>query len=201
LTCLKMVATISRIQKSNSEATMSQFSEKTLVIIKPDGVKRGLIGEIILRLERVGLQMTDAKMVEASGDLAKAHYPITDEWLEGVGNKSLGDYQKFGLDPKNYIGTDVAKEIGHMIHEFNIKYLMSGKVLAMVWEGLHAIEIVRKIVGNTLPILAQAGTIRGDLSNDSAIVANLEKRSIQNLVHASGSKEEAEREIELWFGN
>lgn len=179
---------------------MGQFNEKTLVIVKPDGMKRHLIGEIILRLEKVGLNLVDAKMAQADEERAKAHYPVTEEWLLGVGGKSLGDYEKYGLDPVESLGTKEPKEIGEMIHQFNIKYLMSGKVLAMVWEGNHAIEVVRKLVGSTVSVLAPAGTIRGDFSNESAIVANAEKRSIENLVHASGSKEEADREIELWFG-
>lgn len=180
---------------------MSQFNEKTLVILKPDALKRGLAGEIIHRLERVGLILVEAKVVRATDELAKSHYPVTDEWLEAVGGKSLGDYQKYGLDPIESIGTDVPKKIGEMIHQFNIQYLQSGPVLAMVWQGNHAIEIVRKLVGPTLSIIAPAGTIRGDFSTESAIVANAEKRSIENLVHASGSGEEADREIALWFGN
>lgn len=178
---------------------MGTFSEKTLVILKPDALKRSLAGEIILRLERVGLKLVDAKMVKVDEELAKAHYPVTNEWLETVGGKSLGDYEKYGMDPVESIGTKVPKEIGELIHKFNISYLMSGPVLAMVWEGNHAIEVVRKLVGPTVSVLAPAGTIRGDFSTESAIVANAEKRSIENLVHASGSKEEASREIKLWF--
>jgi nucleoside-diphosphate kinase len=179
---------------------MSNFTEKTLVIMKPDAMRRGLVGEIVSRLEKVGLKIVDARMVQADEELAKAHYPVTDEWLEGVGGKSLGDYQKYGLDPMDSLGTSNAKEIGEMIHQFNMKYLMEVPVVAFVFEGNHSIEIVRKLVGSTLPVLAAPGTIRGDYSTESAIVANAEKRSIENLVHASGSKEEAEREIELWFG-
>ena len=180
---------------------MSQFKEQTLIIIKPDGMKRGLIGEVISRLERVGLKMVDARMVEVDEKLAKAHYPVSDEWLVGVGGKSLGDYEKYGIDPVASIGTDDPKEIGHLIHQFNIKYLMQCPILAMVWEGNHAVEVVRKLVGPTVAVLAPAGTIRGDLATDSAIVANSEQRSLENLVHASGSIEEAKREIELWFSN
>ncbi|OGE30350.1 nucleoside-diphosphate kinase [Candidatus Daviesbacteria bacterium RIFCSPHIGHO2_01_FULL_44_29] len=180
---------------------MNQFNQKTLVIVKPDGMRRHLIGEIIKRLEQVGLDLVDAKYTQANEQLARDHYPVTDEWLEAVGGKSLGDYQKYGLDPMATLGTADPKEIGRMIHQFNIKYLMSGPVLAMVWEGNHAIEIVRKLVGSTVASVALPGTIRGDFAIDSAIAANAEKRSIQNLVHASGSIEEAAREIELWFGD
>jgi nucleoside-diphosphate kinase len=179
---------------------MNFKNQKTLLIIKPDGMQRGLAGEILSRLERVGLKIVDAKMVVADHELASAHYPVTDEWLETVGGKSLGDYEKFGLDPMEHIGTKDAKEIGEMIHKFNIEYLMSGPVLAFVLEGDHAVELVRKLVGSTVALLAPAGTIRGDFAADSAVLANSEKRSIRNLVHASGTHEEAETEIKLWFG-
>lgn len=179
---------------------MNDFKQKTLVVIKPDGMVRNLCGEILARFERVGLKLVDAKMVEVSEELAQAHYPVTDEWLEAVGGKSLGDYEKNGLDPIKFMGTNEPRKIGEMVHEFNIKYLMRGKVLALVLEGNHAVEIVRKLVGPTLPLLAPAGTIRGDYAMESAIVANALHRSIENLVHASGTPEEAAREIKLWFG-
>lgn len=179
---------------------MNIKNQKTLLIIKPDGMQRGLAGEILSRFEKVGLKVVDAKMVEADRELATAHYPVTDEWLEAVGGKSLGDYEKFGLDPIEFLGTKEPKEIGEMIHKFNIEYLMSGKVLAFILEGDHAVEVVRKLVGSTVALLAPAGTIRGDFCTDSAVLANSEKRSIKNLVHASGTPEEAEAEIKLWFG-
>lgn len=178
---------------------MSQMNQRTLLIIKPDGMKRGLAGEILARFERVGLKITDAKMIQASRELAQAHYPVTDDWLISVGQKSLGDYEKFEVDPVQAVGTNDPKKIGEMIHEFNIKYLTSGKVLVFILEGNHAVEIVRKLVGPTISLLAPAGTIRGDYSTESAIVANSEHRSIENLVHASGTSEEAEVEIKLWF--
>lgn len=178
---------------------MSNLTQQTLVVMKPDAMERGLAGEIISRLEKAGLKIVAAKLVKVDEKLAKAHYPVTDEWLETVGNKSLGDYEKFGLDPIATMGTSEAKEIGKQIHQFNIKYLMEAPVLALVFQGNHAVELVRKLVGSTLPLLAAPGTIRGDYSNESAIVANADKRSIKNLVHASGEVEEAKREISLWF--
>jgi nucleoside-diphosphate kinase len=179
---------------------MNIKNQKTLLIIKPDGMERNLVGEILSRMERVGLKIIDAKMVEVDKELASAHYPVTDEWLVSVGNKSLGDYEKFGLDPIEYVGSNDPKKIGEMIHGFNIEYLMSGKVLAFILEGDHAVEICRKLVGSTVALMAPAGTIRGDFATDSAVLANSEKRSIRNLVHASGTPEEAEAEIKLWFG-
>lgn len=174
--------------------------QRTLVVIKPDGMARGLAGEIISRIERAGLNIVESKITQPDEELTKEHYPVTDEWLMAVGQKSLGDYEKFGLDPVGSLGTDDPKEIGRMVHQFNMKYLTSGRVLALVFEGNHAVEVVRKLAGATVSLLAAPGTIRGDYSTDSAILANSEKRSIQNLLHASGTVEEAEREIKLWFG-
>lgn len=174
--------------------------QKTLVILKPDAMQRGLAGEIISRFERVGLKLTEAKLVNASKELAQAHYPTTPEWLEKVGNNTISDCEKYGVDVKDAIGTSVAAEIGEQVHKWNMEYISSAPVLAMVWEGTHAVEVVRKLCGPTLPLLAAPGTIRGDYSSNSAISENVENKPIRNLVHASGTLEEAEREIELWFG-
>lgn len=178
---------------------MKDLKQKTLVLIKPDAMDRNLAGEIIARLQRVGLRIVDCKIVQADEKLAAAHYPVTDEWREKVGNNTLSDCEKYGFDPVEMMGTADAKEIGKMIHGFNQELLLSGKVMALVFEGKHAIEVTRKLVGSTTCVLAAPGTIRGDYSNDSALIASLEKRPISNLVHASGDPEEAEREIKLWF--
>ncbi|OGE19220.1 nucleoside-diphosphate kinase [Candidatus Daviesbacteria bacterium RIFCSPHIGHO2_01_FULL_43_17] len=177
-----------------------QINQKTLVFIKPDAMARNLAGEIIARFQRVGLKIINCKMMWADKKLAEAHYPVTDEWLVGVGNHTLDDCKRYGYEAKEVVGTDDPKEIGHLIHRYNQEMLLSGPVLAMVLEGSHAVEVVRKLVGHTIPILAAPGTIRGDYSNDSSIVANPQKRTIYTLVHASGTPEEAEREITLWFG-
>lgn len=177
------------------------INQKTLVIIKPDGMQRKLVGEIISRLERVDLTLVNARMVWADEHLAQTHYPTTPEWLEKVGNNTISDCQKYGIDVKGAMGTDVPSEIGEQVHKWNMQYLMSGPVLAMVWEGTHSVEVVRKLCGPTLPLLAAPGTIRGDFSSASAISSNIEKLPIKNLIHASGTPDEAEREIELWFGS
>jgi len=180
---------------------MKDVTQKTLVLIKPDGMKRNLAGEIISRIERVGLKMVKAKLVEADETLASQHYPATEEWLNLVGEKSLDDFVKYNMDPIEVLGTKEPKEIGDLILKFNKEYLMSGPVLAMVFEGPHAIELIRKLSGATNPILAAPGTIRGDYCTDSALLSDIEKRSIYNLIHASGEPSEAEREIQLWFGS
>ncbi len=178
---------------------MKDLNQKTLVLIKPDAMERNLAGEIIARIQRVGLKIVDCKIVNVDEELALAHYPTTDEWLKKVGQNTISDCDKYNLDVKGMMGTDVDVEIGHLVHEWNVKYLMSSPIMAIVFEGTHAIEVVRKLCGPTLPLLAPAGTIRGDFSSASAISENVIKQPIRNLLHASGSPEEAQREIKLWF--
>lgn len=180
--------------------TNNPMKQKTLVLIKPDGMARGLAGEIISRFERVGLKIVKAQLIEASEELAHAHYPTTPEWLQKVGNNTINDCQKYNVDVTKAMGTDVPSEIGELVHKWNMEYILSAPILALVFEGIHAVEVVRKLCGPTLPLLAPPGTIRGDLSSNSAISENIENKPIRNLIHASGTVEEAEREIQLWFG-
>lgn len=174
--------------------------EQTLVVLKPDAVCRGLIGEILARFERTGLKVTASKILRVSPDLAEKHYPPDREslWV-GIGNKTIDNYKTFGADPKKLLGTDNPKEIGAMVRVWLLDYISQGPVFAAVLEAPHAVELVRKICGHTLPLLAPPGTIRGDLSFDSSYLANTGKRAIKNLIHASGSIEEAKYEIPLWF--
>ncbi|MBI2667849.1 nucleoside-diphosphate kinase [Candidatus Woesearchaeota archaeon] len=173
--------------------------ERTLVLIKPDGVKRGLIGEITHRFEKIGLKIVGLKLVHVDRKFAEKHYPVTEKWYNKVGTNTLDDSQKYGISAKETIGTDDPIEIGKKIHEWNVDFLTSGPIVAMVLEGVHSIEAVRKLVGVTVPNLAAPGTIRGDLSTHSALSYNVQKKAIYNLVHSSGNKEEAEKEISLWF--
>lgn len=173
--------------------------EKTLVLIKHDGVARGIMGEIITRFERVGLKLCGMKLVQATEDMGHKHYPNTKEWLETVGNRTLEEYKQKGIDPIARLGTDSPLEIGKLIKAWNVEYLTYGPVLAMVWEGPDAVKLVRKHVGSTVPSLAAPGTIRGDYSFDNADLANDLGRPFYNLIHASGNVEEADYEIDLWF--
>ena len=173
--------------------------ERTFVAIKPDGVMRGLIGEIIKRFENAGLKVVGLKMITATKKQVKGTYPGTEEWLRGMGEKTLKNYQEYGKDPIKELGTADPLEIGKLIEGWIIKYWTSGPVVCMVLEGNQAIEVVRMIVGYTVPASAPKGTIRGDYSIDSPILANLMKRPVKNLVHASGNRKEAEQEINHWF--
>lgn len=179
---------------------MKFMIQQTLVLIKPDAMERGLVGEIISRLERVGLKIVEAKIVIPTKEFARKHYPVTDEWFENVGNRSLSDCKKFGLDPKEVMGTDDPVKMGKMIHQWNVEFFTGKPVLALSLEGVHAVEVARKICGPTIPLVAPPGTIRGDFSAASALSENSVKIAVRNLVHASGTLEEAEREIKLWFG-
>lgn len=176
------------------------LKERTLVVIKPDGVKRAIIGEILQRFEKAGLKIVGLKMITVSRDFARRHYPGTEEWIAGMGKKTLENYEKYNLDAKKELGTDDALKIGNMIYEWNVDAFTSGPVIAVALEGNHAVDNVRMIVGSTLPVFAQPGTIRGDYSSDSAALANKEQRAIKNVVHASGELDEAEREVAYWFG-
>lgn len=174
--------------------------ERTLVLVKPDGVQRGLIGEILSRIERMGLKIVGLKMVWATKDLIDKHYPKDDGYLSNIGRKSLETYQKYSLDPKVEIGTDDPLVIGQRVREWLLTYLTSGPVVALALEGVHAVDNVKKIAGPTLPTIAPVGTIRGDFSIDSSQAANAKKRAIKNVVHISNDSKEAQYEVDLWFG-
>lgn len=173
--------------------------ETTVLLVKPDGVKRGLIGEVMKRIEMRGLKVIALKMVQVGEVHARDHYPNTDEWLRGMGNKTLENYQKYGKNPMQEVGTDDPLAIGKMVAKWNIDFLTSGPMVAMLIRGIHAVDMVRKIVGKTVPALAEMGTIRGDFSVDSPTLANMDKRALRNVVHASGDQSEAAHELDHWF--
>jgi len=173
------------------------MQEKTLVIIKPDGVQRSLIGEIIKRFELVGLKLVGLKMTIPTEQMATDHYYKVggEEWLEAVGAKARAAYEKKGKESPYKTN----RENGVAVMEANAKYMSAGPVIAMIWQGGNAIELVRKIAGFTEPLTAAPGTIRGDFTLDSFSAADTDGRSIRNLIHASGKAEEAEQEIDMWF--
>ncbi len=144
--------------------------ERTLVLIKPDGVIRSLVGKIISRFEDAGLKIIGMKMQWIDEDFAKKHYR-----------------------------EDIAQKHGERVRNDLIKYIKEGPVIAMVFEGVEAINITRKIVGSTYPNEAVPGTIRGDFAHISKDYANTNQITVRNLIHASGNKEDAEIEIPLWF--
>jgi nucleoside-diphosphate kinase len=169
--------------------------ERTLVIIKPDGIQRSLIGEIIKRYERSGLKLVGLKMLVPDKDLIERHYLIDPEWRMKTGLKTIESYKKKGKTPPS----DDPLKITEIILNNLKKYMTKGPVVAMVWQGMHAVPIVRKITGGTEPLTSDMGTIRGDFTIDSYEVADVDKRAVRNLIHASGSSDEADKEIALWF--
>lgn len=170
--------------------------ERTLAIVKPDGVQRGLVGEIIGRFERAGLKIAGMKMLWPDEEMVGKHYSSDGKYLSGVGEKALQNAQDRGVKMK-----ETALEIGQRVREANMKYISTGPVIAFVLEGNTAVQTVRNLIGGTNPLSADVGTIRGDLTIDDFAQSDQEKRSTRNLMHASGDVEEAEREIKLWFSD
>lgn len=174
---------------------MKHIQEKSLVIIKPDGVQRTLIGEVIGRIERVGFKLVSLKFEIPTRDKVGQHYTIDPQWILKTGEKSLKAKEKNGEDIS---GID-ALTCGNIILEKLQNYITSGPVVIMVWQGAHAVDVIRKLVGGTEPRTSDVGTIRGDFVHDSYEISNIENRSVKNVVHASSSIEDAEKEIDVWF--
>lgn len=170
-------------------------NERTLVILKPDGVQRSLIGEVIKRYEQIGLKLTAIKMMVATPELIEKHYTLDPEWRTVTGLKTIKGYKDKGLKPPS----EDPHEITAKILKNLMKYMTSGPIIAMIWEGAHAVSIVRKVTGGTEPLTSDAGTIRGDFVIDSYKMSDDDGRAVRNIVHASGSTKEAEDEIRHWF--
>jgi len=144
--------------------------ERTLVLIKPEGVKRHLVGKIMTRFEDAGLKIIGMKQVWIDKEFAKQHYT-----------------------------EDITKRRGEAVREQLLNYIIEGPVVAFVLEGINAIENVRKIVGGTEPKSSPPGTIRGDFAHISFNYADKNKIAVRNLIHASGNEEDAKNEVKLWF--
>lgn len=174
---------------------MEITKERTLVLVKPDGVQRSLIGEVIKRIERTGLKLVALKFMVPTKELIEKHYLLDPEWLVKAGTKSFTAYEKNGKKCPHASPLEAGKNI--LVHLQN--YLTSGPVVVMVWQGAHAVGIVRKLVGSTEPLSSDVGTLRGDYVIDSYELSDLVGRSIRNLIHASSSPQEANGEIGLWM--
>lgn len=173
---------------------MHPKKERTLVIVKPDGVQRGLIGEILKRFERTGLKFVAMKFMLPQADQCWKHYNKDEAWFMLKGNRIVEDRKNQGLsidkEPLEY-GKDIIQS--------NVDFFTSGPVLAFIIEGNQSVAIVKKLVGGTEPTTSDVGTIRGDFTVDSYALSSIDNRAVRNLVHCSDSPEEAEREIPLWF--
>ncbi|MCK5044671.1 nucleoside-diphosphate kinase [Candidatus Parcubacteria bacterium] len=173
--------------------------ERTVILIKPDGVKRGLVGEIISRLEARGLKIIALELFSPTRNQIDDHYPKDETWIRRIGGKTASNYKNYGLDLKAELGSEDLLEIGNMVRGWVLDYMTSGPIVKMVVQGIHSINMGRKIAGSSMPSEAEMGTIRGDFSVDDATAANRNKRAIHNLIHASETHEEAEHEIGYWF--
>lgn len=175
--------------------------EKTLIIIKPDAIKRGLIGVTIETFEKAGLKLLAAKMIKPDKNVIKNHYPGTPEWIKGMGEKTISSFKETGADIKEKMGTDDPMKLGQFVYDRLIKYWQEGPIIVMVWEGPEAIQVARKLRGHTIPLLAQTGSIHAQYSFDSSTHSAGLDRVVKTFLHASGSKDEAKREIKYWFPN
>ncbi|HEV7121314.1 MAG TPA: nucleoside-diphosphate kinase [Candidatus Paceibacterota bacterium] len=169
-------------------------TERTFVIIKPDGVQRSLIGEITKRFERTGLKLVGLKLVLAEEAKLWKHYDKDDAWFLRKGTQVAKDREAAGLsaekEPIEY-GKDIIRAL--------IKFMTAGPVIMMVWQGNQAAAVIKKIVGETEPSISDVGTIRGDFTSESIALCAIDDRAVRNLVHCSESAEEGEKEIALWF--
>jgi nucleoside-diphosphate kinase len=173
--------------------------ERTFVMVKPDGVRKGLTGEIIRRFEQRDLKLIALEMVKPEYDLIDNHYPKDEAWITRLGEKTKTTYEKYNYDLVADFGTEDTSQIGPQVRKWVIDFMTSAPVVKMVFQGIHAVDVVRKIAGETMPYKADMGTIRGDYSIDSPALANKEKRAVMNIVHCSETSEEAEHEIKHWF--
>ena len=173
--------------------------ERSLVLMKPDAIRRGIVGEILTRFERMGLKVVGAKLINIDKEMGAMHYNHDEKWAEKVGNINLNECEEFGVDPIEAFGTDDPIEIGKKVDEWNSEFLSMGPVFAMVLEGVHAVQRIRDHVGKTFSLISPPGTIRGDYGLDSSLAGMRRQRTSYNMIHASGSVEEAKQEIELWF--
>lgn len=164
--------------------------QQTLIIIKPDGVSGGFTDEIIRRYEAVGLKVVKRKDTMAPLDIVEKHYPMEPSYLRLIGEKTIAAGQQ----------VKSAEDQGRKVVTWLRKFITSGPIVVLLLEGEDAVAVARKITGFTDPATAEKGTIRGDLGTDNILKANQEERPVYNLIHASGSEEEAKKEIELWFG-
>lgn len=170
--------------------------ERTLVLLKPDAVQRSLAGKIISRFEDSGLKIVAMKMVWCDEKQALNHYPLDEEWAKNVFEKTKKAYDKENkkMEYKDHI------DLGKTIQSWLTTFLKEGPIVALVIEGPHSIELVRKMVGATEPRQAIPGTIRGDYASiESYSLADNKKRVLRNLIHASDTLENANKEIKVWF--
>lgn len=173
---------------------MHPKKERTFVAVKHDGVQRSLVGEIIKRIEQTGLKIVGLKMWIPDLERTIEHYGKDDVWREKVGKGWIDSLTKEGRPIEK-----TAIQYGEQLLEQLYKYFTLGPIVGFIVEGNNSVSIVKKLVGGTEPTTSDVGTIRGDYTLDSYLIANLDNRAVRNLIHCSDKPEEAEREIKIWW--
>ena len=178
----------------DNETVTKIRKERTLIFIKPESIQRHLIGEFITKFEKRGLKLIAAKLIVPSSELVGIHYPDDDSWYIPTGTKTYEGYKAKGIDPGK-----TPRELAMLVRERLIDHFTGRPLFLMIWEGPHAVALGRKTAGSTNPLAADIGSIRGDYSFESYDLSDGIGRATHTLVHASGSPEEAETEIKIWF--
>ena len=168
--------------------------QRSLILIKPDGVQRSLVGEIIKRFEQRGLKIISMKMLHPTIEQCEMHYNKDDEWFQNKGKGIVANLEKEGLSVEKE-----AIEYGRDIIRSIVQYMTGGPVVAIVVQGHEAPQVVTQLVGGTEPLNADIGTIRGDFTIDSYYMATVDNRAVRNLIHCSENDKEAQRETKIWF--
>ncbi|MDE1822913.1 MAG: nucleoside-diphosphate kinase [Candidatus Micrarchaeota archaeon] len=170
--------------------------ERTLILVKPDGVERALIGKVISKYEDAGLKVIGVKMLKPKKETVEKHYADDETWLLSVGRKAKQSYVEKGMKVD-----ETEREIGMRIRSLLMKEITRGPIVAIVFEGNSASEVARKIGGGTEPRKADPSSIRGMYASDSYDLADASKRPVRNILHISENKEIAEKEIKIWFSD
>jgi nucleoside-diphosphate kinase len=173
---------------------MDIHKQRSLVLLKPDAIQRSLVGEVISRIERTGLKIVAIKMVVATREQIIDHYHKDEAWFLRKGTKIVENRKESGKPIEKE-----AIEYGRDIIEQNVKFMLSGPIIALIIEGGMAPIVIKKITGDTAPTLSDVGTIRGDFSIDSYEHAAIDARAVRNILHCSENTDDAEREIKVWF--
>ena len=174
-------------------------AERTLVIIKPDGRSRNLVGTILQTFECAELSLVYLQMMQATAEQVLEHYTDDAQWLETAGSRAIEAMRSHGVDPVAVTGVTTASEVGRLIRQRLVDYICSGPLVMVVLEGTGAVLKVRQLVGSTLPQQADPGSIRGRYCSDDVVSSFGERRALHNLVHASGSAKEYEQELKVWL--
>lgn len=176
------------------DSKKKKFMEQTLIFVKPEAIQRHLMGEFISKFEKRGLKLVAAKLIAPTEEQVGIHYPDDDSWYIPTGTKTYESYKAKGIDP----GMS-PRELAVIVRKRLIEHFADRPLFLMVWEGPHAVALGRKTAGSTNPLAADIGSIRGDYSFESYDLSDYIERAAHTLVHASGSVEEASKEIAIWF--